>query len=106
MQLLIIAFLLGPGSAGADHAITHHGRHLTGTLRTRGFLPDNTDKALPLTELRSVRFADQPAPLPRCRLWHQLHLRGEQWLSGELLKLRPKEVQFRIASGASITLGS
>ena len=103
-QTLVLALALCAGSADADEAVTHRGRRFLGTLRKKDFVLANTEKTLPLEDIRSVRFADLAAPLPRCSLLHQLLLPGDQQLSGELLALGPKDVHFRTPSGKPITL--
>jgi hypothetical protein len=103
-QALILAVILYPGLAGADEAVTWQGGRLSGTLRNKDFLLTNTGKTIPLERIHDVRFAWRTAYVPRGRLWHQLRLSGNQRLSGELLALGPKDVQFRAADGNTITL--
>jgi hypothetical protein len=101
--ILMIAMFILRSSAYGDEAVTLQGRRFTGTLQLKAFALDTT-KQLPLSELHHVLLPDMPAPLPDCRLMHQLLLPGKQRLTGEMIAVRVKDVKFQGSSGEIFTV--
>src|SRR5437016_6329264 len=101
--ILVVTFVL-VGTARADEAVTLQGQRLVGTLRKTDFLPAQSEKAISLAQIQAVTFPEQPPPLPRCRLLHQLLVSGGEQLAGELFAITQKEVRFRAGSGDTYTI--
>src|SRR5437868_15103754 len=99
-----LVLMLFPCCVGAEEAVTHEGRRHVGTLRSNGFLVSATETLLSLGKLRLVAFPEFPAPLPRCRLLHQILLSDAQRLTGELLSLGPRDARFRLSTGEAVTM--
>ncbi len=98
-RLVVTFSLFCTSLARADDAITHQGRRFSGTLHTDAFLIEDSNKKLAFAEIQFVRFPERPAPLPHCRLLHQLLLSGEQKLVGELRSVTDSQVEFALATG-------
>lgn len=96
--------LLGSGPASADEAVTHQGRIFVGSLKKNEFIVSGFQQVLPLVQIHHVRFPENPAPLPRCRMHHQLLLGGGQKLVGELRSISVSEIAFRLATGQNVKL--
>lgn len=99
----LLALALGQ-SAAQQQAILRDGHRVSGSLVWQSgqlrFLAGT--KALPLTELHSVRLSDELCPVPRVPLTHRLSLDEGQSISGRLVELTADKVKFRLFTGQDV----
>jgi hypothetical protein len=96
------------GTARGDEVALPDGKVVHGKLQRKGgrlvFLPARRDSPLPLDPGQLVRLPSTPIPPLRAATVHQVILTGDGRLTGELLELGERELHFRPAWSAPLTI--
>jgi hypothetical protein len=103
----ILVFVLCAAFAAADEAVESNGRKHRGRLtqdKDGWFFQSDRDKRIPLDQLSHVRFESKPAPLPKAPMIHTLWLPNKQRVSGTLVGMDDKKVNFTTSWGKTVAL--
>jgi hypothetical protein len=103
----ILVFVLCAAFAAADEAVESDGRKHRGRLtqdKDGWFFQADRGKRILLAQFSHVRFESKPAPLPKAPLIQTLWLPNKQRVSGALVGMDDKHVNFTTSWGKAVAL--